>query len=321
MSWIGVSDGANKTVGKPVFLLMGPTASGKTRHVIELASRFPIEVVSVDSAMVYRGLDIGTAKPGLDIRKQVPHHLIDILDPADSYSAGRFVSDARRVIMEIHDRDRLPVLVGGTFLYFYSWWHGLSALPPSDPAVRSSIEDSARRVGWSVLHGELSRLDPESGRRIHPHDRQRITRAHEVIALTGKKFSDLLHRPPLRAKPEFCAMAVVVTDRQALHQRVRSRVDEMIGAGWLEEVSALRARGDLHPQLPALRSVGYADLWHCLENPERLEQTREDIVQATMGLAKRQMTWLRRFDVEHRWNVENPSWPMQMQAVLERWVG
>ncbi len=305
---------------KPVFLLMGPTASGKTRHVIELASDFPIEVVSVDSAMVYRGLDIGTAKPTLDIRRQVPHHLIDILDPADSYSAGRFVTDAQRVISEIHSRTRVPVLVGGTFLYFYSWWHGLSSLPASDPAVRSSIEETARRVGWKVLHSELSRLDPETGRRIHPHDRQRIARAHEVMALTGKKLSDLLHRP-IRPSPDCCAMAVAITDRTALQQRVRTRIDEMIEAGWLEEVSALRARGDLHPRLPALRSVGYADLWHCLEHPKRLEQTREEIVQSTMGLAKRQMTWLRRFSVEHCWEVENPSWPRQMRGIFERWVG
>ncbi len=305
---------------KPVFLLMGPTASGKTRHVIELAPDFPIEVVSVDSAMVYRGLDIGTAKPGLDIRRQVPHHLIDILDPVDSYSAGRFVTDAQQVITEVHSRNRVPVLVGGTFLYFHSWWHGLSSLPPSNPAIRSSIEETARRVGWEVLHSELSRRDPAAGRRIHPHDRQRIARAHEVMALTGKKLSDLLHRPA-RPLPDCCAMAVAVTDRQALQQRVRTRIDEMFKAGWLEEVSALRARGDLHPRLPALRSVGYADLWHCLENPGRLEQTREAIVQATMGLAKRQMTWLRRFSVEHCWEAENPSWPRQMRAVFERWVG
>jgi tRNA dimethylallyltransferase len=321
MNWTGVLNEGNRPMAQPVFLLMGPTASGKTRHVIDLASHFPIEVVSVDSAMVYRGLDIGTAKPGLDVRRQVPHHLIDILDPAESYSVGQFVNDARRLIREIHARNRVPVLVGGSFLYFHSWWHGLSALPASNPEIRSAIEKAAHRVGWRALHAELLRLDPVAGRRIHPNDQQRIARAHEVMTMTGKRLSDLQNRSPASRDPGVCAMAVAVTDRDALCRRISIRIDEMIRAGWLDEVSALRARGDLHPRLPSLRSVGYADLWHCLEKPGGMEQTRLDIVQSTMGLAKRQMTWLRRFDVSHLWDVENPSWPLRMQAVFERWAG
>jgi len=273
-------------------LLMGPTCSGKSALALELAGRVPLEIVSVDSALVYRGMDIGTAKPSAAARAAVPHHLIDICDPAEPYSAGRFRRDATALIGEIRGRGRAPLLVGGTMLYFRALTEGIAPLPEADPATRAEIDAEARQAGWPALHAELAGRDPRAAGRIQPGDAQRIQRALEVIRLTGRPMSELqtMAEPsPLR----LAKFALLPCDRATLYGRIDARLLEMMADGLLREVHCLRERGDLDPDLPSLRAVGYRQLWAHLEGRCRLEQAVAQAQRATRNLAKRQLTWLR----------------------------
>jgi tRNA dimethylallyltransferase len=272
--------------------LMGPTCTGKTALALQLAQRFPVEIVSVDSALVYRGMDIGTSKPSAAERAAVPHHLVDICDPSDPYSAGRFLHDALQCIDEIRGRGRVPLLVGGTMLYFRALTHGLAPLPAADPQVRAALDLVAQSLGWPAMHAELAERDPVAASRIQPADAQRIQRALEVLQLTGEKLSDLQQRsePPALRLARFALMPV---SRPELYARIDARFDQMIAAGLLDEVRGLRARGDLDPDLPSLRAVGYRQLWQHLAGDCSLEDAVAAARQATRNLAKRQLTWLR----------------------------
>lgn len=279
-------------VGADAMLLLGPTASGKSALAMRLAEVLPVEIVSIDSAQVYRGLDIGSAKPSRAERAQVPHHLIDIRDPSEAYSAAEFVRDAVAAVRAIRARGRLPLIVGGTMLYAHALRHGLARLPAADPAIRERLEAEAATLGWPALHARLARLDPETAGRLAPRDSQRIGRALEVIELTGAPLSAQLAREqaaPLRLS----TIALMPADRAALHARIEQRFDAMLASGFLDEVRALRSRGDLHAALPALRSVGYRQAWAYLDGQGDAASFRDAGIAATRQLAKRQLTWLR----------------------------
>jgi tRNA dimethylallyltransferase len=278
----------------PVLVLTGPTGAGKTEWAMHLAQNAPIEIVSVDSALVYRGLDIGTAKPSRELRSRTPHHLIDICEPTDSYSAGRFVADALRSVHDIHTRRRVPLLVGGTMLYLRALLHGLAVLPPAAPELRAALDARAARLGWPALHAELRGIDPPAAARIAPNDGQRIQRALEVCHSTGRPISQLQREAqlPLAAWP-LRYWKLAPRDRAVLHERLARRFAGMMAAGFLEEVNALRARGDLTAAHPAMRAVGYRQLWAHLEGQCGLEEAMRRAVTATRQLAKRQLTWMR----------------------------
>jgi tRNA dimethylallyltransferase len=284
--------------GKPLAVaLMGPTASGKTAAALAIARRIPVEIISVDSALVYRGMDIGTAKPTAEERAAAPHHLIDILDPAESYSAMQFRQDALQLVEAISARGKLPLLVGGTMLYFKTLQDGLDDLPQADPALRARLDAEAARIGSPAMHAKLAALDAETAARLKPNDSQRIQRALEIIELTGQPMSALLNK---RLKPELpfalLSIALEPSDRSVLHARIASRFDAMLESsdtGLIAEVEKLRARGDLHPGLPSMRCVGYRQAWEYLDGAYDLQQLREKGIAATRQLAKRQLTWLR----------------------------
>jgi tRNA dimethylallyltransferase len=273
-------------------LLAGPTGSGKTALALELADRFPLEVVSVDSAQVYRGMDIGTAKPSAAVRARIRHHLIDVCEPSEAYSAGRFRKDALELVEQIRARGRVPLLVGGTMLYFRALTKGMAPLPEADAAVRNAIDRRASALGWEVLHRELAGRDPAAAARIRPADGQRIQRALEVLELTGRPLSELqqVAGPALQATAAF---AIVPENRADLYAKLDARLLEMMDEGFLEEVRALWTRGDLHPDLPSLRSVGYRQLWKHLEGEYGLSEAVAEAQKATRNLAKRQLTWIR----------------------------
>ena len=273
--------------------LMGPTASGKTALACALAERFPVGLISVDSALVYRGLDIGSAKPDAATLERFPHRLIDIRDPAQPYSAAEFRDDALREMGLISAGGAMPLLVGGTGLYFRALQNGLSELPAADETVRARIARAARENGWPTQHARLRELDPVAAQRIRPGDAQRIQRALEVIELTGRPLSLLQGRAPRRFGYRVLKLALVPEQRPALHARIAERVDAMLARGFLDEVQALRARGDLHDDLPALRAVGYRQAWQHLEGRLGPAEFRDRAIFATRQLAKRQMTWLR----------------------------
>jgi tRNA dimethylallyltransferase len=275
--------------------LMGPTGAGKSDIALELAGRLPLEIVSVDSALVYRGMDIGTAKPSAALRARVPHHLIDIRDPAESYSAGDFVRDAAAVIADIWSRGLSPLLVGGTMLYFHALTAGIAELPAADPEVRAEIEREAEAVGWDALHRELARVDPDAAVRIHRHDPQRIQRALEVFRLTGETITHLQRlRRTLFAATEVREIAVIPGERAALHARLATRFQAMLAAGFVDEVRRLYARGDLTREHPAMRAVGYRQIWEYLAGSCELQSAEDRAIAATRQLVKRQLTWLRR---------------------------
>jgi tRNA dimethylallyltransferase len=285
----------------PVIALMGPTASGKTGLALALRRSLPVEIVSVDASQVYRGLDIGTAKPGAAERAQAPHRLIDIRDPAQAYSAAEFCRDARREIEDIRRAGRVPLLVGGTMFYFRALEFGLSRLPAADPAVRARIAEEAGRLGWPALHARLAAIDPASADRIHPNDPQRLQRALEIHALTGE--------PPSRAQaqtaPEpapyrFVKLAILPEDREVLNARIAERFHAMLAQGFLAEAEALYRRDDLHSGLPSMRTVGYRQAWEYLSGNIGYTEMVEQAIRATRQLAKRQMTWLRRYPDLHR---------------------
>jgi tRNA dimethylallyltransferase len=277
----------------PVVFLMGPTATGKTDLALALLRQFPFEIVSVDSALVYRGMDIGTAKPSRAILAAVPHHLIDICDPTDAYSAGRFRTDALRVLADVTARGRIPLLVGGTMLYFRALQRGLSSLPTADPQVRARIEARAQSEGWDVLHAELARVDPQSAQRIHPNDPQRIQRALEVYELTGRALTEHFPQSVNDLPYRIVKIALIPHDRTEIHRRVALRFESMMHSGFIAEVQGLRARGDLHLELPSMRAVGYRQAWEFLDGQGDQAGMIERAIIATRQLAKRQLTWLR----------------------------
>lgn len=277
--------------------IMGPTASGKTAAALEIARHIPAEIISVDSALVYRGMDIGSAKPSIAERASVPHHLIDILDPADAYSAMQFREDALRLVANIAQRGKLPLLVGGTMMYFKALRDGLDALPQADPELRARLDAEAARIGMPAMHAKLATLDPATAMRLKPNDSQRIQRALEIIELTGQPMSQLLAKAPKAELPfDLLPLSMEPSDRSVLHARIATRFDAMLdeaNGGLLQEVQALRARGDLHLGLPSMRCVGYRQAWEYLDGAYDLQALREKGIAATRQLAKRQLTWLR----------------------------
>ena len=278
----------------PVVLLMGPTATGKTDLADALHQALPLEVVSVDSAMVYRGMDIGTAKPDAAFLQRCPHRLIDICDPADPYSTGRFVADARREIEQIHAAGRIPLLVGGTMLYFRALQQGLADLPEADKVLRAEIDAKAARIGWPAMHEKLRRVDPDAAARIRPQDSQRIQRALEVFKLSGEPLSRLQAAATATAPPwRYVKLALWPPDRAGLAARIATRFHRMLEAGFVAEVEKLRARPDIHSGLPSMRAVGYRQILACLEGRYELAEAERLAIVATRQLAKRQLTWLR----------------------------
>ncbi|MFT5393481.1 MAG: tRNA dimethylallyltransferase [Gammaproteobacteria bacterium] len=290
--------------------VMGPTAAGKTALAAALHQRLPMEIVSVDSAMVYREMDIGTGKPDAKMLETTPHRLIDICDAAHRYSAAQFAHDARREIADIHSRGRLPLLVGGTGLYFRALSEGLSPLPGADEKVRVRLQREANEFGWRRLYERLIDVDPASAKRLHPHDKQRIQRALEVFELTGRPWSDAIKvTPPRGAQSLASPLRVVVApcDRAQLHEVIAQRFDAMLAQGLVEEVAGLRSRGDLSADSPSMRSVGYRQVWDYLEGNVSRERMSEQAVVATRQLARRQLTWLRRAVALEHWLHVSPS--------------
>jgi len=284
-------------VSLPYLCLAGPTASGKTAAAMAIARRHAVEIVSVDSALVYRGMDIGTAKPTPDELAAVPHHLIDIRDPLQAYSAAEFVADAKRLIEEISARGRLPLLVGGTMLYFKALFDGLDDMPKADAAVRAALADEAAAQGWPALHAELARVDPATAARLAPNDSQRISRALEVFRVSGQPLSFFHAQGTAKKAAANGDAAGLISlepqDRAWLHERIAQRFDAMLAAGFIDEVKVLRARGDLNPDLPSMRCVGYRQAWEALDGDYPLAELRDKGIFATRQLAKRQITWLR----------------------------
>jgi tRNA dimethylallyltransferase len=279
--------------------LMGPTASGKTELAMGLRQELGCELISVDSALVYRGMDIGTAKPNQEELRQAPHRLIDILEPNESYSAARFRQDALREIDDIQAQGRIPLLVGGTMLYFRALLHGLSELPEAAPALRHRIELEATAIGWAAMHERLREVDPASAARIHPNDPQRICRALEIFELTGRAMSEQIGQRGNALPGTVVKLAVAPRDRKVLHQRIESRFHAMLEAGFEGEVAALLARGDLSPAMPSMRCVGYRQMAGYLLGEYSWDEMVEKGIAATRQLAKRQITWLRREEGVH----------------------
>ncbi|QKH34865.1 tRNA (adenosine(37)-N6)-dimethylallyltransferase MiaA [Achromobacter pestifer] len=291
-----MSPSAPPNAAPPVICLAGPTAAGKSASTLALAERWPLEIVNVDSATIYRGMDIGTAKPSPEEQAQVPQHLLDILDPSQSYSAADFVADALRLIDEIRARGRIPLLAGGTMMYYKALRDGLDDLPQADPALRAELEARAAIQGWPALHAELAQRDPVTAARLAPNDSQRIQRALEICMLSGQPMSALLlrgQRPRDDTGNQYLTISLEPSDRAALHARIEQRFDAMLAKGLLDEVRTLRARGDLHTGLPSVRCVGYRQMWAHLDGEVDLATAREQGIAATRQLAKRQITWLR----------------------------
>ena len=283
------------TTEKGVICLYGPTAAGKTGLAIELVERGQCEIISVDSALIYRGMDIGTAKPTAAELARAPHRLIDIVDPSQSYSAAEFAKDAKQAIKEIQQAGKTPLLVGGTMLYFKALLEGFSDLPETDPELREQLQQRLQNEGSVALHAELKSIDPVSAARIHPNDPQRITRALQVYLQTGKTLTELTQTRVGALSQPIWQIAVAPTDRAILHERIALRFTQMLEAGLLEEVAALRARGDLHLDLPSMRCVGYRQVWQYLDGSISYAEMVEQGIAATRQLAKRQLTWLRKW--------------------------
>ncbi len=305
----------------PAILLMGPTASGKTAVALELATRLPVEIVSVDSAQVYHDMNIGTAKPNPATLAKYPHHLIDLISPEESYSAARFCADALRVTADITARGRIPLLVGGTMLYFKALREGLSDLPDADVELRRKIDAEAAEHGWPALHAALAALDPATAARLKPNDAQRIQRALEVVRLTGAPLATSYAiksqaTPPYR----FISLGLMPGDRAVLHERIAQRFDDMLATGLIDEVTALRTRYKLHANLPSMRCVGYRQVWEYLEGHHDRTALREKGIAATRQLAKRQMTWLRGMHDVPQLDCLAADLARRVLAVIEREV-
>lgn len=279
---------------RKAILLMGPTASGKTDLAISLCKRFPCDVISVDSALVYRGMDIGTAKPDADTLERTPHRLIDIRDPEESYSAGEFIRDACREMDSIIAAGRIPLLAGGTMMYFRALTEGIAELPGADDSIREAIDTEAGERGWPAMHAELEAIDPEAANRIKPNDRQRIQRALEVYRSSGTCLSDWQRNSaPMRSDIDYVKVGLNIEPRSILHERIAKRLDVMVESGFVAEMKALRERPGLKAECPAMRSVGYRQFWKYLDGEYTLEEARDRALFATRQLAKRQITWLR----------------------------
>ena len=296
---------------KKIFCLLGPTAAGKTQIALQLVKKFPFEIISVDSAMVYRGMDIGTAKPSTEELAVAPHHLIDICDPADPYSAGRFRKDALTIIEKILQTEKIPLLVGGTMLYFHVLQQGIAELPDANPIIRASIQQRAQQHGWEFLHAQLQRIDAVAAARIHANDSQRIARALEVYELTGKSLTEITQAENSKPLPyQIINFAIAPAQRTVLHERIQKRFAAMLQQGFLEEVEKLYCRGDLNPDLPSIRTVGYRQAWQYLAGNYDFETMHENALTATRQLAKRQLTWLRSW--------ENLQWLDSGEEYLEK---
>ncbi|MTD41260.1 tRNA (adenosine(37)-N6)-dimethylallyltransferase MiaA [Erwinia sp. CPCC 100877] len=299
---------------KAIFL-MGPTASGKTALAIKLRSLLPVELISVDSALIYRGMDVGTAKPDADELALAPHRLLDILDPSESWSAADFRRAALEEMAEITASGRIPLLVGGTMLYFKALLEGLSPLPSADSAVRERIERQAAEQGWSALHRELEAIDPVAAQRIHPNDPQRLSRALEVFFISGKTLTELTQTSGDALPYQVHQFAIAPASRELLHQRIEQRFHQMLASGFEAEVRALFARGDLHTDMPSVRCVGYRQMWSYLSGEIAYDEMVYRGVCATRQLAKRQMTWLRGWDGVEWLDSDNPR--QSLQRVLQ----
>jgi tRNA dimethylallyltransferase len=317
------------TAANTLIYLMGPTASGKTDLAIELAHCMPSDIISVDSAMVYRGMDIGTAKPTPEQLKDTPHRLINICDPIDRYSVGQFVTEATREIDQIHAQQRIPLLVGGTMLYFRTLQKGITDLPCADTAVRRRLEEEAKQMGLDAMHARLAGIDPLAASRIDPHDGQRIQRALEVYFITGKPLSvhwaedkenQFKKGLDVTARYRIVNIAVAPLDRQEIHARIALRFEQMLQNGFVEEVERLMKRGDLNPDLPSLRAVGYRQVWNYLQDKITFEEMRQQAIIATRQLAKRQLTWLRSWSSLQWFDSQSPTVLQDIQSYLNREV-
>ncbi|HEY3984028.1 tRNA (adenosine(37)-N6)-dimethylallyltransferase MiaA [Cedecea sp.] len=296
----------NKKLPQAIFL-MGPTASGKTALAINLRKTLPVELISVDSALIYRGMDVGTAKPTEQELAQAPHRLLDLLDPALAYSAADFRRDALAEMAEITAAGRIPLLVGGTMLYFKALLEGLSPLPSADPEVRAKIEQQAAEQGWGALHRQLEQIDPVASARIHPNDPQRLSRALEVFFISGKTLTELTQTSGEALPYQVHQFAIAPASRELLHQRIEQRFHQMLASGFEAEVRALFARGDLHTEMPSIRCVGYRQMWSYLAGETSYDEMVYRGICATRQLAKRQMTWLRGWEGVHWLDSEKPE--------------
>jgi len=301
--------------------LMGPTASGKTGLAVELCERFPFEIISVDSALVYRGMDIGTAKPDFETLSRAPHRLIDIRDPSESYSAAEFRSDALREMESVTASGKIPLLTGGTMLYFRALEHGLSVLPAADPEVREQLEAQAAEIGWAGMHEILQQKDATVASRIHPNDPQRIQRAMEVITITGRPMSELQEESSGESLDyQLHKMIISPEPRSVLHERIERRFDLMIEAGFIDEIKSLYARSDINENMPSMRAVGYRQAWQWLEGKYSFEEMREKVIVMTRQLAKRQLTWLRRESSSLWYNLQADGAKQNAIAAIDRFL-
>lgn len=297
---------------------MGPTASGKTNLAIEFIQQFPAEIISVDSAMIYREMDIGTAKPTPELLKKAPHRLIDIRDPSESYSAGEFREDAVSAIEDILEKKRIPILVGGTMLYFHVLQQGIASLPKANSEIRQQLQQALEEQGQQKLHAELQRIDPIAAQRIHPNDPQRLLRALEVAAITGRTLTEIQSTQSLAPLPyQFLNIALIPPDRSHHHRLIAERFQAMLQQGFVEEVEKLFKRGDLNADLPSIRTVGYRQIWHYLEGRLSYEAMQERAIIATRQLAKRQMTWLRSWKNLHSLNPEDNDINNKFVALIQ----